>query len=400
VTHDDDLDQTEVNTVEDDNNAALDDGISGLTVNLLDTEGNVVATTTTDATGGYSFDVPAGDYQVQFPDVDGQDFADQNVGDETTDSDADANGLTDVISVASGQSVSDVDASLVNEPATGDASVKGRVFRDDDKNSLDTYEDGVANIEVSLFQADGTLVSTTTTDNEGVYSFEDLAEGDYFVDFDESTLGGRVFATQDVDGNVSDRIDSDVDNAGVSEVFSLSAGQQIFNLDAGVQDPGTSEISGRYFLDENENAIDDAETGIGGVDVFLINEEGFVGQVTQTDDTGAYSFTSIDAGRYRVTFEKPDDSGPFTEQNDPHGIGDDTNDSDVNVEGITNFIFVGIGETVNNVDAGILPLDEPPEIISDAGLYEGLMRDTDPEEDHEDPDSAAAEEDDPAAFLN
>jgi protocatechuate 3,4-dioxygenase beta subunit len=382
VTHDDDLDQTEVNTVDDDNAAPLDTGLSGLTVTLLDTDGTVVASTVTDDTGAYSFDVPAGDYRVLFPDVDGQDFAEQNLGDEATDSDANADGLTDVISVVSGQTVSDVDASLVNEPAESDASVKGRVFRDDNSDSLDSYEDGVADVEVSLHQADGTLVATTTTTDEGVYIFENLDPGDYFVSFDADSLEGRVFATQDVDGNVSDDIDSDVDASGASDIFSLAAGQQIIDLDAGVQDAGTAEISGRYFVDENDNAVDDAETGLGGMEVVLLNEDGFVSQVTQTDDTGAYSFTGVDAGLYRVAFEQSIENGPFVEQYDPHGVGDETTDSNVNSEGVSDYIRVGIGQIVTDMDAGVMPGEEiqleTPDgggMPDSTGIYEDLMRD-------------------------
>ena len=51
------------------NNGVYDPGektIGGATVELLDEDGNVIATTKTDANGRYHFDVPAGKYKVRF----------------------------------------------------------------------------------------------------------------------------------------------------------------------------------------------------------------------------------------------------------------------------------------------------------------------------------------------
>ena len=50
-------------------------GLAGVTVRLLDDEGNAVASTVTDANGGYHFDgLAAGDYEVQFGSVSGSVF--------------------------------------------------------------------------------------------------------------------------------------------------------------------------------------------------------------------------------------------------------------------------------------------------------------------------------------
>jgi len=72
-----------------------DAGIAGATISLLDSNGDVVATTTTDAHGNYQFDVAPGDYRVLFPDVEGKEFSVKDAADYRYDSDADANGLTD-----------------------------------------------------------------------------------------------------------------------------------------------------------------------------------------------------------------------------------------------------------------------------------------------------------------
>ena len=96
-----------------DETGSWDAGVEGQTVQLLDLNGNVVAETVTDAYGNYSFTVAAGDYQVKFPSLDGYEFSAKDSGvEEHFDSDADANGLTDVISVGAGECVYDIDAGI------------------------------------------------------------------------------------------------------------------------------------------------------------------------------------------------------------------------------------------------------------------------------------------------
>jgi protocatechuate 3,4-dioxygenase beta subunit len=361
VTLDDDEDNTETNSVLDDNSDPLDQGIANQTVYLLDDQGNEIASTTTDATGAYAFAVVPGDYQVRFEAGDNQRFADQNVGgDDAVDSDPNGRGLTDPISVGVGQTVDDVDASLIDEtPVVGTATVKGRVFRDDNHDSLDNGEDGIGDIEVALYAADGTLVATTTTEGDGSYKFENVVAGDYYVDFNENDpdAGGRVLVTKDVDGNVSDNIDSDADQAtGVTDVFSVADGQFIFNKDAGFEDPSNSSISGRYFEDSDFDGVDNGEAGLIGYDVQLLAEDGTVLRTTTTDVNGDYTFDNIDGGRYQVKFVK-DDSDPreFTFRNANGDDGDDTNDSDADDNGLSPFIQVGINQDVSDVDAGLLP---------------------------------------------
>lgn len=93
-----------------------DQGIAGKTVKLIDANGNVVATTTTNSYGEYKFsNVAVGDYKVQFPGQTGYQFSAKDVGsDDGSDSDANANGLTDVYTIGSGQNIWNVDAGLKN----------------------------------------------------------------------------------------------------------------------------------------------------------------------------------------------------------------------------------------------------------------------------------------------
>lgn len=91
-------------------------GVSGVTVQLLNAAGAVIATQTTRADGAYRFDnLEPGQYRVVFPtSFDGKELTDANVGaDDTIDSDANTKtGATGNYTVVAGGTVSDVDAGL------------------------------------------------------------------------------------------------------------------------------------------------------------------------------------------------------------------------------------------------------------------------------------------------
>ncbi|GMG83089.1 hypothetical protein LNKW23_23020 [Paralimibaculum aggregatum] len=116
-------------------------------------------------------------------------------------------------------------------------SISGRYFCDKNGNSLDDDEPGVAGREVKLLTAgldgvfgtgDDVIEATTSTDDTGGYSFGDLDAGEYAVMID-----GERYVTQDVDGNASDDIDSDVDGSGMTGAITVAAGEDVTDIDAG-----------------------------------------------------------------------------------------------------------------------------------------------------------------------
>ncbi|MCP4548000.1 MAG: hypothetical protein GY835_16165 [bacterium] len=91
-------------------------GVEDVTVNLYDCDGNMLATTTTDADGYYLFgDLDAGDYTVEFTLPDGYIFTAQNQGDDALDSDAGSTGMTECITLGLSESNLTIDAGLVEE---------------------------------------------------------------------------------------------------------------------------------------------------------------------------------------------------------------------------------------------------------------------------------------------
>jgi hypothetical protein len=86
-------------------------GISGLCVNLLDSEGNLIQRTSTDSNGFYAFNVQPGEYSVEFVAPPSLTFTHPGVGESDRDSDPDpASGQADV-TVASDDVT--IDAGLV-----------------------------------------------------------------------------------------------------------------------------------------------------------------------------------------------------------------------------------------------------------------------------------------------
>jgi serine-aspartate repeat-containing protein C/D/E len=340
---------------------------AGVTVKLLAADGTLVATTVTDAHGNYRFDdVPVGEYRIMGVAPDGTEFTIKDAGtDDTIDSDVGSDGVSDVIRVVADGNT-DVDLGLC-EKEEEPASLSGRYFCDENDDSLDNGEPGIEGILVTLLNADGSPTGLTTrTDADGNYSFTDLAPGSYRVQF-EADPTGKTFVDQDVDGDVSDDIDSDVDPAtGTTGVITLAEGEDKKDVDAGVEDPKTASLAGRYFCDENDNDLDDGEPGIEGILVTLLDAAGNpTGRTTTTDANGEYEFTGLAAGTYSVQFAA-DPTGKVFVAKDVDGNANDVDDSDVDPgTGTTDAFTLAIGERKENVDAGV----EDPKTASLAGRY-------------------------------
>jgi hypothetical protein len=204
-------------------------GIAGVTVRLLTDSGvGLVAVTTTDANGLYSFgNIAAGSYRVRFDTPDLLLTSPGNRGsDDTLDSDP-INGTTDIYTLTVGQTNSTVDAGFMPLVLP---SLGGRAFSDADSDGIqDAGEAGISGVTVRLLPGSGGgAVATTTTDANGLYSFANLAPGDYRVEFDTPNL----LLTSPANQGSDDTVDSDPVN-GITGVYTLIAGQANSDVDAG-----------------------------------------------------------------------------------------------------------------------------------------------------------------------
>jgi uncharacterized repeat protein (TIGR01451 family) len=326
-------------------------GLAGVTVNLYDSADNLIATTTTDASGNYVFtDLASGDYYVEFVEPAGYSFTLQDQGaDDTLDSDANiSTGLTSTFSLASGEVNTTIDAGLYQ---TG--SVSDFVWEDANQNGIqDAGEAGLAGVTVNLYDSADNPIAGTTTDASGNYVFTGLTPGDYYVEFVEPA--GYSFTLQDQ--GADDTLDSDANiSTGLTQTFSLASGEVNTTIDAGLYQTGS--VSDFVWVDTNQNGIQDAgEPGLAGVTVNLYDSADNLIATTTTDASGNYIFTGLTPGDYYIEFVAPAGYN-FTPQDQG---ADDTTDSDADVTGQTAIFTITSGESDITVDAGLYQPDQPP----------------------------------------
>lgn len=335
-------DDTNQNGIQD----AGENGIPGVIVKLYDCSDNFIAQTTTNSNGIYKFsNLRPGSYYVQFVLPSGYAFTQINQGsDDNLDSDADvATGKTDCTALALGQTITNLDAGLIPNSSIGD-----KVWNDLDKDGIqDSNEGGLPGVTVKLYDCADNLIATTTTDANGNYSFNNLAPGSYYVQF--IAPSGYVFTQPDQGSN--DDLDSDANTSnGKTDCITLALGESRTNLDAGLFANGS--IGDKVWNDTNKNGIQDAgEDGLPGIVVKLYDcSDNFIAQTT-TNANGNYYFSNLAPGSYYIQFILPDGYS-FAPAN--QGTNDDI-DSDANAStGKTDCFSLGLGETIINVDAGLI----------------------------------------------
>jgi protocatechuate 3,4-dioxygenase beta subunit len=319
-------------------------GQAGVTVNLLDSGGSTMATTTTAGDGSYAFSVTPGGYRVEIMAPSG--FARSPVdqgADDTLDSDTDAiTGRTPLVVVTSGDVVADLDGGVYQGASVGDV-----VWDDLDADGIrDSGEPGVAGVTVNLLDAGGGSVALTVTAGDGSYSFTGVTPGDYRVEF----VAPSGYSFSPVDQGADDTIDSDADGTtGRSPLFTVVSGGSDVTVDAGVFSPASAGDLVWDDLDA-DGVQDSGEPGLAGVTVNLLDAGGGTVASTTTAGNGSYSFTGLVPGDYRVEFVAP--SG-FSFSPVDQGA-DDTVDSDADgTTGRSPLFTVVSGGSDLTVDAGL-----------------------------------------------
>lgn len=213
------------------------------------------------------------------------------------------------------------------------ASLGDLVWLDTDKDGVQDQgetgtpgtvnELGVPGVLVTLYDANGAVVATTTTDTHGRYRFDTLLPGDYVVEFD---LPATAWSRADQGGN--DAFDSDANPTTLrTPVTDLTSGEHDPTLDMGLYLPAApASIGDRVWFDTDKDGVQDTdENGVPGVFVTLHRADGLVVATTHTAANGEYEFNSLPAGDYYVEFAPP--TGYVIS---PQNAGaDDAADSDV-----------------------------------------------------------------------
>ncbi len=170
-------------------------GVANVTVQLKDSNGNVIATQQTDASGNYLFDkLAAGNYQVGVTAPSQYELTAKDAfgnGADAIDSDVNVStGHTDTITLREGEANRTVDAGLV-EKVYNDGCIEGNLFAGQYKGEIARYP-GVAeviqNAKINLLDGSGNVVATTKADATGFYKFDGLGSGSYKVQIHSTSL--------------------------------------------------------------------------------------------------------------------------------------------------------------------------------------------------------------------
>ncbi len=296
------------------NNDGIQDGdessMSDMTVQLYDCDDVMLNTGTTDSTGGYIFNsLVDGNYRVGFVVPNGWDFSSQSQGTEDElDSDANpSSGLTQCMSVVAGEYRTNIDAGI-SYTGAGACSIGDFVWDDVNGNGVqDQGEVGLSGVTLNLLNCDGSLVETTITDADGLYAFDNLAEGGYQVEVElpvGSKLSPRFQGDRAIDSNLNPV------NAKTG-CMDIASGQHRNGIDVGLvlEDfPLSTSIGDLVWEDLNGDGIQDlGEPGFAGAKVNLLDcSSNSQIDSTTTNADGNYTFADLALGNlYRVEFETP-----------------------------------------------------------------------------------------------
>ncbi|MCC9656854.1 carboxypeptidase regulatory-like domain-containing protein [Rhodopirellula sp. JC737] len=307
-----------------------EEGLSGVIIELVDDSGTVIATTRTAADGTYKFsNLPAGFYTVREIQPSGYFHGGQKAGSHGgDDSQAD---VISTIDMGWGETLTQY-----NFCELLPSELSGIVYVDKDADCFrDSDEIGLAGVIVELFDENGNLVGSTTTDADGAYHFGNLKSGVYTVRETQPVgyyHGGQMAGSGGGDDSVADVISS----------INIGWGATLIDYDFCERLP--SELSGTVYVDQDADCFQDPdEPGLAGVLIELFNSANELVATTTTDASGNYHFGNLQAGSYTVRETQPD--GYFQGDQMAGSAGGDDSVTDV-----ISAIPVGWGETLIDYD--------------------------------------------------
>ena len=343
-------------------------GIPNAVVELVDGSNNVIATTITDADGGYIFkNVPLGSYTVR---VLIATIPTGMLGIYDEDNGTASPNMTTAVTVTTDEYVTaDFGYNYVSKADTDNPSsmtatgaIGNRVWNDANNNGVqDPGELGIGGITVELWSdpdLDGVYTAsgtTTTTDDYGNYIFDNVVPGAYVVNVNPSGLASAGY-------NTTPTADPDNDGDNTSEPIIIAPGDVWLGGDFGYNHPSFLPVIGsKVFVDVNGNGSYGPSTDIGleGVTVALIKDTNGDGDwdtnepvvaTTVTTNLGSYLFSDVPDGDYVVAITDVNNVlGELTNSVDPDGSNDEYSAVVVNGSHQTteNFGYIPAGHTAN-----------------------------------------------------
>ena len=256
---------------------------SSITLAFLDADANTVATETTEI-----FEETTGAYSVTLTAPVGSTTGAVGIYGET------GSGFQDCVLVADNP---------VPEPTDG--SISGTAWFDaSDDGVFDSDEAVIPGTPVSIFQ-NGALIDQAETDLDGNYSFAGLD-----IDQCYNLLFGPADAT--LQFGVAGSDNDAVSNGATADICLDQTTPNLTDVDAGfaaippIAPPADNAVCGRVWIDANADGIRDLdESPLTRSQVELMNAVTGDTFSTETNASGRYSFDSLPAGDYKLTFTAP-----------------------------------------------------------------------------------------------
>ncbi|WP_137657312.1 SdrD B-like domain-containing protein [Listeria newyorkensis] len=399
-------------------NDTTGNGIANITVNLYNTDGSKVSSTTTDATGNYTFtSLPAGNYYMT----------------AEVPSNYDVTSATGFGFDANSYYIHLEDSTAIRSFALGlkqkVGAIHSTIYNDVNKNGKkDSGEQGLSGVRVDLYDTSGQSVANTVTDANGDYAFNNVTPGTYYIRVTTpqgySTQANGQFGSDNVSGyfvvsanqtltNLNDgmfqtvieptgismdtsdintltgdkgKINASVEpsNATNKALTYTVANPSVLSIDAdgnwtaltkgetditvttsnGIKETvhvvvaqKVGEIKSFVFDDINKDGTKEpGELGVAGVTVALHNVDGSTIATQQTDEFGLYDFKDVPAGNYYIVVTTP--KGYTIKAN--YAFGND---------GVTGYIPVKGNDVVSNYNCALIKDVAPTTVSSIKWIY-------------------------------
>ncbi|TWT76544.1 Serine-aspartate repeat-containing protein D precursor [Planctomycetes bacterium CA13] len=258
--------------------------------------GTTIAQTRTGADGNYEFnDMPIGRYRIiEFTPnglMDGQSHAGTIDGIQTGTA-IDGGLIREISMTAAGVGVE------YNFCEIAPAAISGFVYHDQsDDGNRDAGEEAIPATTISLVDASGNVVATTTTDTNGRYEFRDIVPGSYrLVESQPKNFYDGKDTPGTIRGNTTGRVENDSDS-----IVDVQLKQGDIGIQYNFGELVGASLAGRVHVDmDNDCTYDSGEPTLGGVDIRLLDSSGNQVAKTKTADDGTYQFTNIKPGEYTV----------------------------------------------------------------------------------------------------
>jgi len=268
--------------------------LAGVTISLLDSDGNFIRSTTTDAQGRYKFDdLEPGEYQVREDAVPGNYFD----GGERAGS---AGGAVSDDLITGIEIGSEQDAINYDFCEHVGAMLSGYVYHDrNDDGVRDPSEEPIVGVAIKLLDAAGTVIDTVDTNDDGFYKFNNLDAGKYTV---MESQPDAYFDGKDTPGTLG----GDASTNDMITMIMLDYGDHAEENNFG-ELLGAS-IAGRvHAMNGPDCDFDNPDVLLEGVKIELLNASGEVVATTFTNNAGQYRFVGLRPGEYQVRETQPED---------------------------------------------------------------------------------------------